>query len=92
MNLEVIYLKKADKFFSKNNILKKSDATKLVTKACKKIFFKEDINIDLKKLKGNLSSFYRIRYKDIRILFEVKNDEIIIQAIVNDIDFRGSIY
>ena len=92
MKLEVVYLKRAEKFFSKNHVLKKSDATNLISKACKKIFFKEEINVDLKKLKGNLSNFYRIRYKDIRILFEVKDEEIIIKAIVNDIDFRGSIY
>ena len=92
MKLEVIYLKKAEKFFSKNHILKKSEATKLVAKACKKIFLHEDVNIDLKRLKGNLNNFYRIRYKDIRILFELKDEKIIVKAIVNDIDFRGSIY
>ena len=47
MKIEIIYLKKAEKFFSKNHILKKSEATKLVTKAYRKIFLQED-NIDFR--------------------------------------------
>jgi len=93
MNLEIIYLKKTDKFFSKNsNTLTKEKSNKLIIKAVKKITLNEDINIDLKQLKGNFQNYYRIRQGKVRILFELMNDKIIIQALVNDIDFRGDIY
>jgi mRNA-degrading endonuclease RelE of RelBE toxin-antitoxin system len=39
-----------------------------------------------------LKDFYRIRDGKVRILFEFKNDEIKITAIITDIDFRGEIY
>ena len=67
-------------------------STQLVVKSIKKILFKEDINIDVKQLKGNFKNFYRVRVGKIRILFELNNNEIKIIAIVNDIDFRGDIY
>lgn len=93
MNLEIVYLKKTDKFFSKNsNILTKEKSNKLIIKAVEKIILNKDINIDLKQLKGNLQKYYRIRQGKIRILFELINDKIIIQALVNDIDFRGDVY
>ena len=93
MKLEIIYLKKADKFFIKNsNILSKIKVKELIIKAVKKIIKKEDINIDVKRLQGNLNNFYRIRSGKIRILFELENNEIKIIAIINDIDFRGDVY
>ena len=48
--------------------------------------------MDVKRLKGKLKDFYRIRDGKVRILFELKNDEIKIIAIITDIDFRGEIY
>ena len=93
MTIEVQYLKRADKFFVKNaHTLSKKKSTQLVVKSIKKILFKEDINIDVKQLKGNFKNFYRVRVGKIRILFELNNNEIKIIAIVNDIDFRGDIY
>ena len=93
MKLEIIYLKKADKFFIKNpTILSKEKSKELIIKAVRKIIKKEDINIDIKKLQGNLNNFYRIRNGKIRILFELKSNEIKIITIVNDIDFRGGVY
>ena len=93
MKLEIIYLKKADKFFIKNsNILSKIKVKELIIKAVKKIIKKEDINIDVKRLQGNFNHFYRIRNGKIRILFELENNEIKIIAIINDIDFRGDVY
>ena len=44
MKLEIIYLKKADKFFIKNsNILSKIKVKEFIIKAVKKIIKKEDI-------------------------------------------------
>ena len=93
MNLEIQYLKKVDKFFSKNShILSKEKTKELIIKSVKKIVLKEDINIDVKQLKGDLQKYYRIRFGKIRILFELENDEIKIITIVTDVDFRGDVY
>jgi len=93
MRLEIEYLKKADKFFKLNNhILSKDRAKELIIKAVKKIILKEDINIDLKHLKGELKNYYRIRQGKIRILFKIDGDKIIVKVIINDIDFRGDVY
>ncbi|UTJ05311.1 type II toxin-antitoxin system RelE family toxin [Arcobacter roscoffensis] len=93
MNLEIQYLKKVDKFFSKNShILSKEKTKELVIKSIKKIVLKEDINVDVKQLKGNLQHFYRIRFGKIRILFELVNEEIKIITIITDVDFRGDVY
>ena len=93
MNLEIQYLKKADKFFSKNtNTLSKEKSNELIIKSVKKIVLNEDINVDVKQLKGNLQNYYRIRFGKVRILFELLNGEIKIIAIINDVDFRGDVY
>jgi mRNA interferase RelE/StbE len=92
MNLEISYSKKSDKFIIKNKNVAKNKITQLVANAVKKIILKQDINIDLKKLQGNLKNYYRIRHGKIRILFEITNQQVIIQILVYDIDFRGNIY
>jgi len=93
MNLEIQYLKKVDKFFSKNShILSKEKTKDLIVKSIKKIIFKEDINVDVKQLKGDLDQYYRVRSGKMRILFELENDNVKVIAIVSDIDFRGDIY
>ena len=93
MNLEIHYLKRADKFFLKNStIFSKEKSKELIIKSLKKLLLKEDVNIDVKRLKGSFQKFYRIRSGKIRILFELKDESIKIIAIVNDIDFRGNIY
>jgi len=93
MNLEIQYLKRVDKFFAKNShILSKEKTKNLVVKSIKKIIFKEDINIDVKQLKGDLEQYYRVRSGKIRILFELENNNVKIIAIVSGIDFRGDIY
>ena len=93
MILEIQYLKKSDKFLTKNShIISKEKVKQLITKAVKKIILNEDTNTDLKRLKGNYSNFYKVRTGNIRILFEVDNQKIKIIAIVTDIDFRGNIY
>lgn len=93
MNLKIRYLKKSKKFFKKNSHLLSEDKTdELLISAAKKIFLQEENTVDLKRLKGKLKGFYRIRVNNIRILFEIQNGEIQIVMIVNDIDFRGDIY
>ncbi|NPA11913.1 MAG: hypothetical protein GXO62_06695 [Epsilonproteobacteria bacterium] len=91
MKLEIQYTKKAYKAIDKKIITKK-ECNDLVIKAIKKIVKNEDINIDLKRLKGDLKNYYRIRYKKVRILFKIENKKIEIVAVIEDIDFRGNIY
>ena len=43
-------------------------------------------------MKGDIDDIYRIRKGNIRILVKIVDSEIIIEAIVEDIGFRGDIY
>ncbi len=92
MNLEIKYLKKADKFFIKNShTLSKEKSKELIVKSVKKILKNEDNNVDVKHLKGTLQKYYRIRSGKIRILFELIDTHITVRAILNDVDFRGDV-
>ena len=91
--LKITYLKKAVKFLSKNkDAITESDVDRLIVFAVKKIIYKKDINLDIKALRGSLKGKFRIRKGKIRIIFEIVEDEIILESIVADIDFRGNIY
>ena len=91
--IKITYLKKAQKFLDKNrSVIKESEIDKLMISAIKRIVFYQDVNIDLKALKGDLKGKYRIRKGKVRIIFEIKEDEVIIESIVENIDFRGSVY
>ena len=93
MNLEIEYLKKADKFFIKNSTtLSKEKSRELIIKSVKKILQNEDTNVDVKQLKENLQKYYRIRSGKVRILFELIDGQITVTAIVNDVEFRGNVY
>ena len=91
--IKITYLKKATKFFKKNSsLLDEKSIDELIVKFVKYKFFDIATSIDFKELKGNLKGFYRIRKGNVRIIFKIVDSEIIIEAIVNDIDFRGNIY
>lgn len=51
----------------------------------------EQINIDLKPLKGEFAGMYRLRKGNIRIIFSYEQGEIVI-ASVETVDFRGNVY
>ena len=92
MNLEISYSKKANKFLENNTkTITEEEVDKLVISSIKKIFKIEKSNIDLKKLKGKLKGYFRIKKGDIRIIISLKKNNIL-KALVNDIDFRGNIY
>ncbi len=68
MNLEISYSKKANKFLENNTkALTEEEVDKLIVSAIKKIFKIEKSNIDLKKLKGKLKGYFRIKKGDIPI-------------------------
>jgi mRNA-degrading endonuclease RelE of RelBE toxin-antitoxin system len=92
-SIKITYLKKAKKFLDKNqNILKEDDVDDMVIKTIKKKIYNIDENIDIKDLKGILKNKIRIRKGKIRIIIEIVESEIIIESIIEDIDFRGNIY
>ena len=92
-DIKLTYLKKATKFLVKNkNILTEEQADELIVKFIKKRFYNIDTNIDYKQMQGNIKDIYRIRKSNIRIILKIVDDEIIIEAIIQDIGFRGDIY
>jgi len=92
-NIKITYLKKANKFLIKNSdIISESDIDKLMILAIKKRVYLQNINLDIKYLKGILKGKYRVSKGNIRIIFEIRNYEILIETIIEDIDYRGSIY
>ena len=78
----------AEKFFQKNQ-LTKIEALKLIERSiC--YFQGEDINVDIKKLTGKWSSFYRIRRGKIRIIAEFNFENSFV--FIEEIDWRGNVY
>ena len=91
--IKISYLKKAMKFLKKNSsIITEDEVDNLVIKFIKKRVFKIDINIDFKQMSGVISDIYRIRKGNIRIIVRLKDEAVIIEAIVVDIGYRGDIY
>ena len=92
-DLKITYLKKSKKFLDKNtSVITENEVDELIIKFVKNHFFNIDINIDYKQLQGNLKDYFRLRKGNIRIIIKVIDNEIIIEAIVEDIGFRGDIY
>ncbi len=92
-DIKLTYLKSASKFLKKHHsVLTEEEVDSLVVKFIKKKVYNADINIDYKQMSGKISNVYRIRKANIRIIITLKDNEIIIEAIINDIGFRGDIY
>ncbi len=91
--IKLTYLKKATKFLAKNkSVLTEEQVDTLVIKFIKKKLYNIDTNIDYKQMNGTISNIYRVRKANIRIIIRLENSEVIIEAIVTDIGFRGDIY
>ncbi len=91
--LTITYLKKATKFLAKNtHVISEEAVDDLVTRFVKKKVFGVELNIDYKQMHGAIRDIYRIRKGNIRIILKLNNQEIIIEAIVQDIGYRGDIY
>ena len=92
-DVKLTYLKKATKFLVKHSsIITEEQVDTLVIKFIKKKIYNLDENIDYKQMSGAISNVYRIRKGNIRIIVTLEDDEIIIEAIITDIGFRGDIY
>ena len=94
MNVKISYSKRAEKYLNGNsNVIYEEEIEDLLIKAFKRIFQKEDSNIDLKKMKGVSFNLYRVRKGNIRIVFSItKENENNVNVDINDIGFRGNIY
>ena len=91
--IKITYLKKAKKFLLKNsNTITEYDVDNLMILAIKKKIYNIDVNLDIKDLKENLKGKSKVKKGKIRIIFEIIDNEIIIETIIEDIDFRGNIY
>ncbi len=92
-DIKLTYLKKATKFLDKNRAtLTEAQVDDLIIKFIKKKMYGIDTNIDYKQMSGTISNIYRIRKANIRIIVKLENSEIIIEAIITDIGFRGDVY
>lgn len=78
----------AEKFLAKNR-LDQEEVFILIRSALNK-FRGENINIDLKKLKGEWAGFYRIRKGDLRMIASFDFDAI--RVFVEEIDWRDNAY
>ena len=88
MNWRVDFSRDALKFLNQNNLKENFiiDKIKLVLEK----FKGENINIDIKKLKGEWGGFYRIRFGKLRIIIEFQFE--ICRAYIDKIDWRGNVY
>ena len=88
MKWRIDFSKDSLKFLEKNNLQENFVIDKI--KLALRKFKGEDININIKKLRGEWEGFYRIRVGKLRIIFEFqfKNYRVYIE----EIDWRGSAY
>ncbi len=80
--------KDADKFLTKNKITIKE--VKDLTSRAIRYLQGENINVNIKKLKGEWKGFYRIRSGKIRIIAEFDFEDFAV--FVEQIDWRGGVY
>ncbi|MFH1462661.1 MAG: type II toxin-antitoxin system RelE/ParE family toxin [bacterium] len=78
----------AEKFLTKNK-LTIDEIQELVSRAIR-YFQKENINVDIKKLKGKWRGFYRIRSGRMRIIAEFHFENSVV--FIEEIDWRGNVY
>ena len=88
MTWQIDLSRQAEKFLVQNQI-SQEEIFLLVKKAIRK-FQGENINIDIKKLKGVWLGFFRIRTGKLRIIVEFNFDISI--AFIEKIDWRGGVY
>ena len=88
MNWQIDFSSNSLKFLKKNNLKENFiiEEIKLVLRKLKG----EDVNINVKKLKGEWKGFYRIRSGKIRIIAEFQFEQN--RVYIEEIDWRGNIY
>jgi mRNA interferase RelE/StbE len=88
MNWRIDFSENSLKFLKKNNL--KEDFIIEKTNLALQKFKGENININVKKLKGEWEGFYRIRSGQIRIIAEFQFERN--RVYIEEIDWRGNVY
>ena len=88
MNWYIDFSENSLKFLKKNNL--KEDLIIEKIKLVLRKFKGENININVKKLRGEWEGFYRIRVGKLRIIFEFQFENY--RVYIEEIDWRGSAY
>ena len=88
MKWRIDFSKDSLRFITQNKI-KDNFITDEIGFALRK-FSGENINVDIKKLKGEWADFYRIRSGKIRIIVEFQFENCL--AYIEKIDWRGNVY
>lgn len=88
MNWFIDFSANSLKFLKRNNLEENFIISKI--ELALRIFKGEDINIDIKKLKGEWEGFYRIRSGRIRIIVEFQFERN--RVYIEEIDWRGNVY
>lgn len=88
MNWRIDFSKDALKFLGQNNFREDFVIDKI--KFALRKFNGEDVNINIKKLKGEWEGFYRIRSGRLRIIVEFHFESY--RAYIDKIDWRGNSY
>ncbi|MBI4119858.1 MAG: hypothetical protein HY454_00115 [Parcubacteria group bacterium] len=88
MSWQVDFSKEALKFLNRNRIAEAFVVEKIKIALMK--FRGEDVNIDIRKLTGSWTGFYRIRSGKIRIIVEFQFDNQ--RAYIEQVDWRGNAY
>lgn len=78
----------AEKFIERNRL--PIETVRELTSKAIRYFRGEDVNVDIKKLKGRWAGFYRIRSGRMRIIAEFDFERSAI--CVEEIDWRGNVY
>lgn len=89
--MQIVISKRAAKFLQSINDPEKSnvlDRIRILFEALSNKDIPKLQQFDIKNLKGNWKGYQRMRLGNIRILFMIKADELIIE----EINFRGNLY
>ena len=88
MNWFIDFSANSLKFLKRNNLEENFIISKI--ELALRSFKGENINIDIKKLKGEWEGFYRIRSGRLRIIAEFQFEQN--RAYIEEIDWRGNVY
>ena len=87
MNWEINYSRDAEKFLEKED--NRVEVREQIVRFLKRMKG-EDVNVDVRKLKGAWEGYYRLRKGKLRLIFSV--DYKGRSLFVEKIDFRGDVY
>ena len=88
MKWRVSYSKQALKYLKEKGLIQ--DAKNEISKFLRKIIYVEDLNVDVKKLKGKWKGRYRIKIREHRIVVEIRKD--LKEIYIERVGLRKEIY